>query len=83
MEMEVPSHIVRDLVPHRFCCKSLAVKNYISVITQKNKETADYFSFLPSQESLKAFDHRLIACNGDCGSKISQIIDYCAHNKVM
>lgn len=40
------------------------------------------YDFLPKQQPLKSFSNRLVACNGDCGSKLSQIIDYCAHNKV-
>lgn len=35
------------------------------------------------QSSFKAVDERLIACNGDCGSRISLLIDHCAHGKVM
>lgn len=32
----------------------------------------------------KGVETRLIACNGDCGSKIAVIIDYIVHqNKVM
>lgn len=33
--------------------------------------------------TFKTVGDRLIGCNGDCGSKISAVIDYCVHGKVM
>eukprot|EP01084_Bolivina_argentea_P067130 122331_1 len=31
--------------------------------------------------AFKPFDARLVGCNGDCGSTISQFIDHCVHQK--
>ena len=35
------------------------------------------------QFRMKPYEARMNACNGDCGSIIAEIIDCCAHSKVL
>ena len=35
------------------------------------------------QFKMKPYEARINACNGDCGSIIAEIIDCCAHSKVL
>ena len=49
------------------------------VESKKNKQNDNIED---SMASLKGYNDRLIACNGDCGSSIAKFIDNCIHNKV-
>ena len=75
----MPIRTVRDICIHRHQCQ-VCMETDADHCTNKYKSSLNK---IPNQQPLKEFDNRLIACNGDCGSKISLIIDYCAHNKVM
>ena len=83
----MPTQTVRDLCIHHHQCQVCMVADADNCTNKykssSNKSVSNPYSFLPNQQPLKEFDNRLIACNGDCGSRISLIIDYCAHNKVM
>ena len=48
-----------------------------------NRGNKKQINKIPYSLTLKAHKQRLIACNGDCGSKIAKIINDCIHLKVM
>ena len=54
-----------------------------NTINEYNSIVCSLQSTFPNKRAFKSVHDRLIACNGDCGSQLSLLIDYCVHNKVM
>ena len=70
------AQMVKELCHHRPKEQNATVKNVNDNLTASShsKNANEFFSFLPSQQQFKRFCDRLVACNGDCGSKLSKII---------
>eukprot|EP01084_Bolivina_argentea_P051183 94153_1 len=64
---------LKDAIPINLFLKIKSLVN-----ANENKKSMQIFKSLPAIQSVRP---RLIACNGDCGSKLSQIIDCCINQK--